>query len=287
MAAKILAPDSDELMFLRKLQHYPRTRVVRTLSELPMPDGSVAVLTVWAPRSVAWAFSDASTAAGALELMRQVLEVCVRLPRIGRPVLHALLVIDLQAFMAIHELGYVHGDIKPSNMGAMRSADGEQIVVLDLGAMFKLSPGGVHKVVEYTEEYAAPEVLEDGTASVASDVFSIGKTLLKLVRAGLGGIGGTPVSSAVPHAVVLQMPWSLLPTIHRRRVRNVLAASQHTSPKQRIGLSEICKEVEAVRLALEEDSEVLRSPRKHRAFTPDSNTVVEDVIAHYVGGVYA
>ena len=241
MAAKVLAPDSDELMFLRKLQHYPRTRVVRTLSELPMPDGSVAVLTVWAPRSVVWAFSDASTAAGALELMRQVLE----------------------AFMAIHELGYVHGDVKPSNMGAMRSADGEQIVVLDLGAMFKLSPGGVHKVVEYTEEYAAPEVLEDGTASVASDVFSIGKTLLKL------------------------MPWSLLPTIHRRRVRNVLAASQHTSPKQRIGLSEICKEVEAVRLALEKDSEVLRSPRKHRAFTPDSNTVVEDVIAHYVGGVYA
>ena len=32
---------------------------------------------------------------------------------------------------------------------------------------------------------------------------------------------------------------------------------------------------------------ILRSPRKHRAFTPDSNTVVEDVIAHYVGGVYA
>merc|ERR1711934_1325314 len=91
---------------------------------------------VWAPRSVAWAFSDASTAAGALELMRQVLE----------------------AFMAIHELGYVHGDIKPSNMGAMRSADGEQIVVLDLGAMFKLSPGGVHKVAKLMNRHERLEI---------------------------------------------------------------------------------------------------------------------------------
>ncbi|MBL8164676.1 MAG: protein kinase [Anaerolineae bacterium] len=82
-----------------------------------------------------------------------------------------LLVQLLQALIYLHRRGIVHRDLKPDNVLVF---DG-QVKVLDFGlavAQDLLEPGQEHVVG--TLAYMAPEVLQGGTASVASDLYAVG-----------------------------------------------------------------------------------------------------------------
>jgi serine/threonine-protein kinase len=88
----------------------------------------------------------------------------------------AIVGIDLcQALAAVHRAGVVHRDVKTQNV--IRE-DGGRIVLMDFGAGHDLAapdrPVG-------TPLYMAPELLEGGKASVASDLYGLGVLLFNLV----------------------------------------------------------------------------------------------------------
>jgi len=94
-----------------------------------------------------------------------------------------------KAVHALHEAGFVHRDLKPGNV--LRRKDGEPVLI-DLGLIKRRGTGVHDPVVRFgrtisiidgkpvgvgTLDYAAPEQLLKGEASVQSDVFALGKML--------------------------------------------------------------------------------------------------------------
>lgn len=82
-----------------------------------------------------------------------------------------------RALAAVHAAGIVHGDIKAQNV--MREVGG-RIVLMDFGAgelALSKSAGGP---IIGTPAYLAPEVLEGGAPSFASDVYALGVLLFFL-----------------------------------------------------------------------------------------------------------
>lgn len=82
-----------------------------------------------------------------------------------------------QALHVIHEANWVHGDVSPQNL--LVDARGH-VTVIDLGFA---QPTGSSFDLKYrgTPDYAAPELLTGVPATPASDVYSLGKVLEKLL----------------------------------------------------------------------------------------------------------
>lgn len=94
-----------------------------------------------------------------------------------------------KAVQMLHDAGYIHRDLKPGNI--LRRHNGEPVLI-DLGLIKKRSMGTTDPVVRHgrgisfidgkpvgvgTLDYAAPEQLLKGEATVQSDVFAMGKIL--------------------------------------------------------------------------------------------------------------
>ncbi len=86
---------------------------------------------------------------------------------------------------ALHAAGYVHRDIKPANI--LRRRSGEPVLI-DLGLVKRIGAGGAtvsdglslvdgKRIGVGTPDFAAPEQLIKGEATVRSDVFALGKML--------------------------------------------------------------------------------------------------------------
>lgn len=93
----------------------------------------------------------------------------------------ALIGFDLcSAVATVHELGMLHRDIQSSNV--MREECG-RIVLMDFGLSLDLRTSRRHSAPRVcgTPLYMAPEILRGGTASVQSDIYSIGVLLYHLV----------------------------------------------------------------------------------------------------------
>ena len=92
----------------------------------------------------------------------------------------ALLVIEIsRALAAVHGSGLVHRDIKADN--AMRDQDG-RLVLMDFGAGVELDKlGSGARGISGTPLYIAPEIFDGGSATRASDIYSMGVLLYHLV----------------------------------------------------------------------------------------------------------
>ena len=82
----------------------------------------------------------------------------------------------LRGVQALHKLGIVHGDIKPSNI--MLNACGS-LKIIDLGSAFEITAPPAEYYV--TPAYAAPEFLETGVMTQQSDLASVGYVLIELL----------------------------------------------------------------------------------------------------------
>jgi hypothetical protein len=85
-----------------------------------------------------------------------------------------------EALAVIHEAGIIHRDVKPSNV--LMSERGPLLtdfgIAVDAAATSRLTEPGT---VVGTPSYAAPEVLEGGAPTPASDVFSLAVLVYELV----------------------------------------------------------------------------------------------------------
>lgn len=108
----------------------------------------------------------------------------------------AFIIEILPAFQYLHDLGLVYCDFKPDNIIQV----GDAVRLIDLGGVRRLDD--LDSAIYGTVGYQAPEVPEVGT-SVASDIFTIGRTLLVLAMefrgyqstylASLPPVGETPL----------------------------------------------------------------------------------------------
>jgi serine/threonine-protein kinase len=80
-----------------------------------------------------------------------------------------------RALAAVHRAGLIHQDVKAQNV--MREPDG-RLVLMDLGAGSGIGHDG--RPQSGTPRYMAPELFEGGTASVRSDIYSLGVLLFLL-----------------------------------------------------------------------------------------------------------
>ncbi len=73
----------------------------------------------------------------------------------------------------------VHGDVRPENLLVGRGADGAAVVrVIDFGLARDRDASGVTGAVRGAARYMAPEVARGEAATVQSDLFALGLTLL-------------------------------------------------------------------------------------------------------------
>ncbi|GHT23870.1 hypothetical protein FACS189419_08370 [Planctomycetales bacterium] len=82
----------------------------------------------------------------------------------------------LAALGALHRLGIVHGDIKPSNIMLKRTG---AVKLIDMGSAFEIANRPPNR--PYTLAYAPPEVLEGKEATPQSDIASLGYVLIEML----------------------------------------------------------------------------------------------------------
>ena len=80
----------------------------------------------------------------------------------------------LAGLKEVHKKGYLHLDIKPSNILLRASGDP---LILDLGAAFELDEKRIPKLQTLTHGYSSPEQHERRPLSYASDLYSIGMAM--------------------------------------------------------------------------------------------------------------
>ena len=76
------------------------------------------------------------------------------------------------ALRAMHQMGYVHADLKPNNI--LRNGEG-RVKVIDFGQSCKA--GTVKERIQGTPDYIAPEQFARLPITVQTDVFNLGATL--------------------------------------------------------------------------------------------------------------
>jgi len=82
----------------------------------------------------------------------------------------------LAALGALHRVGVVHGDIKPSNIMLKQTGTAK---LIDIGSAFEIDNRPPNR--PYTLAYAAPEVLEGKEATPQSDIASLGYVLIEML----------------------------------------------------------------------------------------------------------
>lgn len=95
---------------------------------------------------------------------------------------------------ALHEAGFIHGDVKTDNVLVTRAHDGSDLVkVIDLGLAREQGQvaDGEERVISGTPQYLAPECVQGGAKTVASELYAVGVILYELLTGTTPFTGGT------------------------------------------------------------------------------------------------
>jgi tetratricopeptide (TPR) repeat protein/tRNA A-37 threonylcarbamoyl transferase component Bud32 len=153
-----------------------------------------------------------------------------RLRRAGRMSTAEALPLAIQiaaGLAAAHAAGVVHRDLKAGNIILVPSQEGRQTtraVVTDFGlaraaaAADRLTElSTVSGGIAGTPAYMAPEQVEGGKVTAASDIYSLGVVLFEIVTGALPFVGDTPLSTAVKRLKEAPpSPRSLVPDLDSR-----------------------------------------------------------------------
>jgi hypothetical protein len=148
------------------------------------------------------------------------------------------------ALHTAHQAGVLHRDLKPHNLFV--SAYGEPALG-DFGISTIDDERSHSGASGLSVAYAAPEMLEDSDASVASDVYSLGATLYHLAA------GSAPFSSGDLRTTVRRiltdepppLPRSDIPPGLDRALRAAMAKDPAARPASALAFAEMLREVQA------------------------------------------
>jgi len=149
----------------------------------------------------------------------------------------------------IHEMGVVHGDIKPANiildsLGMVRIADfgNSELVTSNFDRSVPLCvETGPHPLSNFTIPYMAPEVLKTGTLSWASDIWAFGCLVLEIVT------GVRPWDGLDAHQILIKLNGRDNPMDHAAELLNgvpdvfiqLLQCSLKTDPAHRLSARDL------------------------------------------------
>lgn len=128
------------------------------------------------------AYEEGRTPAG---LPYYTMELVEGHPPAGQDV-RALLLAVAEALAYLHDLGWVHGDLKPENLRVL--PDG-RVKLLDVGLMAPV--GQKREAIAGTLEYLAPEAIRRAPVAPAADLYALGALAYELL-AGRPPFTGTP-----------------------------------------------------------------------------------------------
>jgi transglutaminase-like putative cysteine protease len=124
------------------------------------------------------------------------------------------------ALETLHQHSILHGDVKPENVFI---DDDGSMVLGDLGSAWLRADGGPASMM--TPPYAAPEVWLGHAPTIASDIYSLGLTLMYAASARAPMAGSPPREDEIVEAFGSDIVLPLLEVDPRRRPRTALAAA--------------------------------------------------------------
>ncbi|MET0325270.1 MAG: protein kinase [Ilumatobacteraceae bacterium] len=125
------------------------------------------------------------------------------------------------ALETLHRNSILHGDVKPENVFI---DDDGSVVLGDLGSAWLRADGG--PAAAMTPPYAAPEVWLGHAPTVASDIYSLGLTLMFAASGRVPAAGSPPSEDEILAAFGSDMALPLLEISPRRRPHSALLAAR-------------------------------------------------------------
>ncbi|MDH7602026.1 MAG: PASTA domain-containing protein [Armatimonadota bacterium] len=156
----------------------------------------------------------------------------------------------LEALEYAHELGVVHGDIKPSDI--IVGSDGE-IKLTDFGLARALAdfPVVYDQLQSFSIHYQAPEVVEGNTPTPASDIYAVGVVLYQMLTNALPFDGGTIASIALKKVKESPVPPRSINAAVPKSLNDIILKAIEPSADHRYkSVSAMLAELRALREAL-------------------------------------
>jgi len=209
--ADALASLRDELLVARRVSHHNVCRVHEVYLD-PSPGSHE-------PGFFTMEFLDGETLAA-------------RLKRQGRLDARTALSLVRQltaGLQAAHDVGVIHRDLKPGNVMLVPEGESTRLVITDFGVAWAagrsrvMGSGEPNRIVG-SPAYMAPEQVEGGKVTPASDIFALGVCLYEMVTGALPFHGDTPEGLARVRRTSPPVPPSrLVPEVSQRWNRTILA----------------------------------------------------------------
>src|SRR4051812_24971239 len=135
-----------------------------------------------------------------------------------------------EGLRAMHQMGYIHADLKPNNI--LRSESGA-VKVIDFGQSCRL--GTVKERIQGTPDYISPEQVARRPITVQTDVFNLGATIYWTLTGRtiptLYTVNKKGENSLLSHELI-QTPQQLNPTVPTA-LSNLVMESVATNPRKR------------------------------------------------------
>jgi len=218
--AEALASLRDELLVGRRVSHHNVCRVHEVYLEPSAGSHEPGFFTM--------EFLDGETLAA-------------RLKRQGRLDARTALFLVRQltaGLQAAHDVGVIHRDLKPGNVMLVPEGESTRLVITDFGVAWaagrsRVTGGGEPNRIVGSPAYMAPEQVEGGRATPASDIFALGVVLYEMMTGALPFHGDTPEELARVRRTSPPVPPSrLVPEVSPRWNRTILACL-HPQPDRR------------------------------------------------------